>query len=181
MSLFKADQREILIAPVDINMLFTVKPSYNQYDNLLSSLSFVLNIECAKPIEIRVRKTDHTDLIIERARKLVETMRAFESRIDFELFERELKSRAAAAAAAAQNNRSRAYETTYEDDTRSYSTLSIMREYELSSFDEEVESVHASDDYVFYPPNKVIFRFSCRIRAFTRSFNKFIIGKTPNQ
>lgn len=153
MSLFKPEHRETIVSPLDINMIFTLKPSYNQYDNLLSSLSFALSIDCAKPIEIQVRRS-HSDLVIELVRNLYSTLSRFESRIDLEQFDHVIKMRA-----AEKNLANRAFETTFEDDTRSYSTLSIMREYELSSIDDELLDVKLgrapSEDFVFY--NKVVF------------------------
>lgn len=151
MSLFRADSRRLLLTPLDTHMVFSVRPAYNQYDNLLSSLSFVLNIECARLAEIELRKS-HADLIIEWCSRISRAARTFESRIDVAQYEEIIKNSSAARATHERRAAREAFETTFdEDDNRSYSTLSIMKEYDLSSLDEDLENNSTTNEYVFYP------------------------------
>lgn len=166
MSLFRADLRRLLLTPLDTHMVFSVRPAYNQYDNLLSSLSFVLNIECARLAEIELRKS-HADLIIEWCGRISTAARTFESRIDVAQYEEIIKNSSAARAATHERKAAalEAFETTFdEDDNRSYSTLSIMKEYDLSSLDEDLENNSTTNEYVFYPKVKPKFIKSIKFK-----------------
>lgn len=123
-----AEQRHAIVSNVDVNMLFTLKPKYNQYDNLLSSLSFVLNIELPKPIDVHVSQ-NHLDLMIDWSSRALHLLGSFACSIDFNQFDDHINSLV--------DDSKHLEETTWEENkSHSTTTISIMKEHDLSSFEE---------------------------------------------
>lgn len=83
----KSTQHEYLLGNVDINVMFTVKPKYNQYDNLLSSLSIFLNTQFVKKCDIHVRRSQ-LEFIVMLASRLAAAITNFNYRIDYSEIEK---------------------------------------------------------------------------------------------
>ena len=113
----------MLIDGIDLKSVFSLKPKYHQYDNLLENLSIVLNVDISKKIDINLRQSE-MDMIIGWSSLMEKTILDFKQKIDYSEFEPNIN-----------------YENNLEnlensgnvewDDSQSYSTFSISKEYEF--------------------------------------------------
>lgn len=123
-----SDKKTFLLSPIDLNTFFTVKPKYHQYDNLLSSLSITLNLDISKKIDLNLEKCD-LNLLVNWFSKINESLLNFEFRIDYKQLE--------SINMFDRNQVNRNQVGSEWDENKSYSTISILKEYDLSSFDEQ--------------------------------------------
>lgn len=123
----------------DINSVLTLKPKYHQYDNLLSCLSIVFNVEIARKIEINFRQSE-LDLIIGWVSLLGKTAQGFKQRIDYDEFEAKINYNL-------EGSDLNSSETCLDwEDNQSYSTISILKEYELADSTRESEYAASSKE-----------------------------------
>ena len=80
------DYLHTIIPGIDLNSVFSLKPKYHQYDNLLSSLSVVFNVDVSKKIDINLKQTE-LELIVGWSSLIERTLLNFKQRIDYEEFE----------------------------------------------------------------------------------------------
>jgi hypothetical protein len=126
--------KEFLIKHVDFSTHFAVKPKYNQYDNLLSSLSIYFNIEAVKPIDLDLRDSQIEFLIILITR-ILDTLVNFDYKIDYSELDDKFTGTKLSNDLDDSSNLTNNTNTDY-DDTVSYSSISILKEHD---FDEEEE------------------------------------------
>jgi hypothetical protein len=112
----------MLLTGIDINSVLTLKPKYHQYDNLLSCLSIVFNVDISRKIEINLRQSE-LDLIIGWSSLLERTFKGFKQTIDYDEFEAKINYNL--------EGDSNSSELLDWDDNQSYSTISILKEFEL--------------------------------------------------
>jgi hypothetical protein len=133
----------VLLAPVDLNSLFTLKPKYHHYDNLLNSLSIVYNVDIASKVLISVKRSK-LELIISYLGITQTALNEFKYCLDLDEFKAKRPS----------NNMNGSHEEprrvgfgTDWDENKSYSSVSILREYDLNGFDyEENEDVENEEE-----------------------------------
>ncbi|CAF0864916.1 unnamed protein product, partial [Brachionus calyciflorus] len=114
-------QSRVLLDKFDFNTIINVKPKYHQYDNLLSSMSIVFNMEINKKIDINL-SLDDLKLILDIIKIISESTKNFEFKINYDEIE-----------GLNQFSRERQHS---DDDTRSYSSISILKEYDWIDTDE---------------------------------------------
>lgn len=113
---------QTIVDRVDFNSVFMVKPKYHQYDNLLSSLAIILDLEINQKINFNIN-LDNLKFCLNFIDKLFQCLSDFEFRINYD----EIK--------CASPNTSRTRQTS-EDDSKSYSSVSILKEYDWVDTDE---------------------------------------------
>jgi len=83
---FQVAHSKLLIASCDVNSVFNLKPKYQQYNNLLSSLSMIFNVDVSKKAEVNVR-VEELELLIGWVCFIEKTARGFRTRIDYDEFD----------------------------------------------------------------------------------------------
>ena len=128
---YAKEKRDFILTNINFNSLFTVKPMYNHHDNLLSSLSIILNIDIQHKIDINF-KNSHLNFIINWLIKSNRLLTNFRYKIDFKEFQPNINYDQINQDFDGNNTAN-----TDWDENKSYSVVSILKEYELSSFDED--------------------------------------------
>ena len=129
------DYLHTIVPGIDLNSVFSLKPKYHQYDNLLSSLSVVFNVDVSKKIDINLKQAE-LELIVGWSSLIERTLLNFKQRIDYEEFEAKINYDVEEPCEA----RSGCDETSDWDDTKSFSSISISKEYDLIALNELDES-----------------------------------------
>jgi hypothetical protein len=133
-SLFKNEKKYFFVGNSDLNSVFSIKPKYHNHDNLLSSLTAVLAIEIGKKTELYLGKS-YLSLIIDIFTVLENTVINFKQKIDYAEFN--VKQNQQPNDSINKNNKFENPITTDWDESKSYSQISILKEYDLSSLDDE--------------------------------------------
>ena len=76
----------LILSDIDLNSVFSLKPKYHQYDNLLSSLSVIFNVDLSKRIDINLRYQD-LDPLVGWLSLLEKTYVEFKQNIDYSEFD----------------------------------------------------------------------------------------------
>ncbi len=116
---FQVTNNNLLIAGCDVNSVFSLKPMYQQYNNLLSSLSMVFSVDVSKRVEVNVRG-EELETLIGWVGLIEKTARGFRQRIDYEEFE----ARVSYGPDGSEAERSGVEEDW--DEARSYSTIRLV-------------------------------------------------------
>ena len=151
-SLFQNDKKDFFLSSADLNSLFIVKPKYHNHDNLLSGLSFILNIDLSKKIDFNLKKS-HLHIIVCWLSIIQQFITNFKYKIDYKEFE---SNKTKANENESNPNLDDGTNTDW-DETKSYSQVSILKEYDLSSFDENenIDDVEYFQDEHFLYKNRL--------------------------
>lgn len=111
------DKTKVILDRVDFNSVFMVKPKYHQYDNLLSSLTIILDLEINQKIQFNT-SLDSLEFILNLVYFFCQCGSDFEYKINYGTIK---------VSSPDTSNRTR---QTSEDDAKSYSSISILKEYD---------------------------------------------------
>lgn len=111
------DKNTVILDRVDFNSVFMVKPKYHQYDNLLSSLAIIFDLEINQKIQFNA-SLDVLEFILNLIYFICQCGSDFEYKINYE----DVK-----VSSPDTSNRTRQMS---EDDAKSYSSISILKEYD---------------------------------------------------
>lgn len=133
----------MVILSAHLNSVFNLKPKYHQYNNLLSSLSLVLIVDISKKVELNLRQSE-LELTIGWSSLFIKTFRDYKQKIDYDEFAAKINYNLDESGNNSDNS-----EIIDWDDTKSYSSISITKEYELIN-ESEAENTSSRDQVSDY-------------------------------
>jgi len=142
---FQLNNREHFLFSFDLSILFTLKPKYNNHNNLLHSLSVVFNLDASKKsIDFYLRSID-LKTFINLLSKLDKTCSKFKYKLDYSEFEAKINYDTQKEEDEEEATTTASKPVDMESVHSSYSTISISKEYDLVMMDEtNLDDEHCS-------------------------------------
>lgn len=125
-SSFKNERKYFFVKHSDLSSIFSIKPKYHNHDNLLSSLTAILSVDASQKLELNVKRS-HLGLLVNLLNVVENSARGFKHKIDYDEFNVK-KSDAQKIEEPPSHNNNNDW-----DENKSYSQVSILKEYDLSS------------------------------------------------